>query len=103
MTAWQCGKESKSVGVNYIALGASFARQARAMLQAWGLAVPWELGWQQVGGEGCAPGTLPSALQRLSGGNLLCLLPCSLHAHVIARDKQSSHYCITQYSKKCPS
>lgn len=61
------------------------------------------VGQQQVGGEGCAPGTLPPALQQLCRGNLLCLLPCSLHAHVMARDKQSSHYCITQHRKKTPA
>lgn len=73
------------------------------MLQAWGPAMPTELGQQQVGGEGCATGTLPPALQQICGGNLLCLLPCSLHAHVTAKDKQSRHYCITQHRKKSPA
>lgn len=36
----------------------------------------------------------------LSGGDLLCLLLCSLHARVMVRDKQSGHYCVTQYRKE---
>lgn len=92
MTAWVHSRGMKTRGLKATVPG----EPPLPALNALGL------GQQQVGGEGCAavPAHTECCLHTVPGLGKAFKASSSLCAHATARDEQSTHYCVTQYSTK---